>query len=132
MALSGDKSCKRENLRRFIHEGTNIIPGASTIHFEEIAKKRIFESIDSTKFNKVNFIKENYKELKQKVGKIPTLMDFIHYGQMEAQCIFSNDSLGSYYTFLKKHEPDYKVRLSADEEEFVKFISQKIANGKRN
>ena len=132
MALSGDRSYKRENLRRFVHEGNKILPGASTIHFDEIAKKRIFESIDSTNFTEIKLIKENYKELKQKVGHIPSLMDFVLHGQMDVQCIFSNKSLGAYYTFLKKYEPLYNVKLSKLEEEFIKFVSQKFGNGKRN
>jgi len=131
MALSGDRSYKRENLRRFTHEGEKLLPGASTIHFDEIAKKKIFESIDTTNFTKIKLIKENYKELKQKVGHIPSLNDYLRYGQMDVQCMFSNKSLGSYYTFLKKYESEYKIKLTDLEEDFVKFISQRFANGKR-
>lgn len=40
MALSGDRSYDKENLRRYVQEGERIIPGASTIHFDEIAKAR--------------------------------------------------------------------------------------------
>lgn len=53
-------------------------------------------------------------------------MDFVLHGQMDVQCIFSNKSLGSYYTFLKKYEPQYNVKLSKLEEEFIQFISQNL------
>ena len=53
----------------------------------------------------------NYKNLKYKLGRIPNLMDFDRYGEMDVLRIFDNNSLGSYYKFLVKYEKDYKVRL---------------------
>ena len=50
---------------------------------------------------------------------------------MDVLRIFDNNSLGSYYKFLVKYEKDYKVRLSANEEKIVEFISKKLASGKR-
>lgn len=133
MALSGDRSYKRENLRRFVHEGERIIPGSSSISFDAISKQKIFESIDSTNFSDLRLIKENYKQLKQKVGRVPSIKDFELYGQMDVQCIFSNKNLHSYYTFLKKHDPsDYKTRISPRAEQYINFITWKFANGKRN
>ena len=58
-------------------------------------------------------------------------MDFDRYGEMDVLRIFDNNSLGSYYKFLVKYEKDYKVRLSANEEKIVEFISKKLASGKR-
>ena len=42
IALSGDRTYNKDNIRRYIMEGGRIIPGASTVHFDEISKKRIF------------------------------------------------------------------------------------------
>jgi hypothetical protein len=50
---------------------------------------------------------------------------------MDVLRIFDNNSLGSYYKFLVKHEKDYNIRLSALEEKFIEFISKKLASGKR-
>ncbi len=49
IALSGDRSYNKDSIRRYVSEGTRIIPGASTIHFDEISRKRIFQSIDSAR-----------------------------------------------------------------------------------
>jgi len=49
-------------------EGNRIIPGCSTVNFDEVSKKHIFESIDKVNFNDVKLIKENYNMLKQKLG----------------------------------------------------------------
>lgn len=131
IALSGDRTYNKDNIRRYIMEGGRIIPGASTVHFDEISKKRIFASVDNANFSDIKLIKENYTNLKNKLGRIPALKDFDDYGEMDVIRIFDNNSLGSYYKFLVKYEKDYKIRLSQEEEKIVEFISKKLANGKR-
>lgn len=132
MALSGDRSYNKDNIRRTLAEGNKIIPGSSTIHFDEISKKRIYSSIDTVKFNVVKLIKENYFKLKFKLGRIPNLMDFEEYGEMDVMCIVHNKSLGSYYKFLTKYEKEeYSIRLSELEDKFLEFISIKFMEGKR-
>ena len=131
IALSGDRSYNKDNVRRYLMEGSRIIPGASTIHFDEISKKRIFSAIDTANFSAIQLIKENYKNLKFKLGRIPYLLDFDRYGEMDVLRIFDNKLLGSYYKFLVKYEPDYKTRLNKQEEKVIEFISKKLASGKR-
>ena len=131
IALSGDRSYNKDNIRRYVLEGDRIIPGSSTIHFDEISRKRIFSAIDTANFSDVKLIKENYKNLKNKLGRIPALKDFDEYGEMDVLRIFDNGSLGSYYKFLVKYEKEYTVRLSKEEEQVIEFISKKLASGKR-
>lgn len=129
IALSGDRTYNKDNVRRYVMEGERVIPGASTIHFDEVSKKRIFASIDSANFSAVSLVKESYTNLKNKLGRIPSLADFDKYGEIDALRIF--DAVGSYYTFLKKYEKDYMVSLTEDEEQVITFVSSKLASGKR-
>ena len=131
IALSGDRTYNKDNIRRYIMEGTRLIPGASTVHFDEVSRKRIFASIDRANFSDIKLIKENYQNLKNKLGRIPALQDFDDYGEMDVLRIFDNNSLGSYYKFLVKYEKEYTVRLSEAEEKVVEFVSKKLASGKR-
>lgn len=131
IALSGDRTYNKDNIRRYILEGVRVIPGASTVHFDEISRKKIFSSIDNANFSDIKLIKENYTNLKNKLGRIPCLRDFDEHGEMDVFRIFDNKSLGSYYKFLVKYEKDYTVRLSETEEKIVEFISVKLASGKR-
>lgn len=131
IALSGDRSYNKDNIRRYVLEGERIIPGASTIHFDKISKKKIFKAIDSKNFSEMKLLKENYQNLKDKLGRIPNLRDFDMYGEMDPLRFSDNSSLRSYYKFLVKHEPDFKIRLSEDEELLIEFISNKLSNGKR-
>lgn len=131
IALSGDRSYNKDNIRRYVLEGERIIPGSSTIHFDEIVRKHIFSSIDAANFNDIRLIKENYSNLKNKLGRIPHLQDFDKYGEMDVLRIFDNKSLGSYYKFLVKYEKEYTIRLTPKEEKVIEFVSKKLANGKR-
>lgn len=129
IALSGDRSYNKDTMRRYVSEGARVIPGSSTIHFDEISKKRIYQAIDSASTNDLKTLKEAYSNLKQKLGRIPKLKDFYNYGTIDVTKFF--DKLGSYHEFLKKYEADYTTEMSAKEEEILQFISRKLAKGKR-
>lgn len=131
IALSGDRTYNKDNIRRYIMEGGRVIPGASTVHFDEISRKRIFASVDNANFSDIKLIRENYTNLKNKLGRIPALRDFDDYGEMDVIRIFDNNSLGSYYKFLVKYEKEYTIRLSEDQEKVMEFVSKKLASGKR-
>lgn len=131
IALSGDRSYNKDNIRRYVMEGSRILPGCSTIHFDEISRKRIYASIDVANFNEIRTIKDNYLQLKQKLGRIPKLLDFEEYGYMDVQRMFDNGALGSYYKFLVKYEKEYTIRFDEKQEKYIEFISKKIASGKR-
>ncbi|MCQ2089844.1 MAG: DUF3427 domain-containing protein [Fibrobacter sp.] len=132
IALSGDRTYNKDNIRRYVRQGVKALEGASTIHFDEISRKRIYESIDSANFSEMKLIKECYKNLKYKLGRIPSLMDYEEYGEMDVMRIFENANLGSYHKFLTKVEKDeYTVKFSALEEKYLEYVSTKFANGKR-
>ncbi|MCF0237508.1 MAG: DEAD/DEAH box helicase [Sphaerochaetaceae bacterium] len=133
IALSGDRSYNKDTIRKYLREGDKVIPGSSSIHFDEISRKRIYQAIDVANFSDIKLIKQNYINLKNKLGRIPALMDFDKYGEMDVCCIFENNSLGSYYNFLRKYEKEYKIDFSKNiaKERIIEFISRKLANGKK-
>ncbi|MCW6060057.1 DEAD/DEAH box helicase [Clostridium sporogenes] len=130
VALSGDRTFNKDTIRKYVMEGTRVIPGCSTINFDEISKKKIFESIDLANFNNLKLIKESYFNLKQKIGRIPSLSDFDKFDSIDPLRIFGT-KLGSYYNFLKKYDKEYTVELNDLEALFIEFISKKLASGKR-
>ena len=65
IALYGDRSYNKDNIRRYVTEGGRVIPGASTIHFDEISRKKIFQAIDNANFSDIKLIRENYANLKK-------------------------------------------------------------------
>ena len=129
IALSGDKSYNKDAMRRYIREGARVIPGSSTIHFDEISKKRIYASIDAARTNDMRLLKESYKTLKYKLGRIPTIQDFKKFGSVDVTKIF--EKCGSYHNFLKKYEKEYHVHLTKQQENIIEYFSKKLIAYKR-
>ena len=130
IALSGDRTYNKDTMRRYVMEGARIIPGSSTIHFDEISKKRIFASIDAARTNEMRLLKESYFSLKNKLGRIPSLREFRVYGSIDVLKIF--DKCGSYYAFLRKVDPTYPQKLNTSEMVVLEFLSKKLVSFKRN
>ena len=131
IALSGDRSYDKDRIRKYLMEGNKIIPGASSINFDEISKNRIFESINNTSFSRVALFKEKYNNLKYKLGRIPTLCDFYENGDFDALLILNHSSFDCYAQFIEKAEDDYLNPLNEDETNSLKLISKNLADGKR-
>ena len=129
IALSGDRSYNKDAMRRYIREGARVIPGSSTIHFDEISKKRIYASIDTARTNDMKLLRESYKTLKYKLGRIPTIGDFKKFGSVDVTKIF--EKCGSYHNFLKKYETEYHVHLTNQEEIIIEYFSKKLIAYKR-
>jgi superfamily II DNA or RNA helicase len=129
IALSGDKTFNKDTIRKFVIEGNSVIPGCSTIIFDEVAQKRIFDSINTTNFSTIKLLKEEYNKLKIKIGKIPSLVDFYEHGSIDPQLIISHSK--SYYNFLIKIEKEYLIRLDIKQQKAIEFISNELSNGKR-
>ncbi|WP_340696467.1 DUF3427 domain-containing protein [Flavobacterium nitratireducens] len=129
IALYGDTSYNKDTLRKLITEGSRMIPGASTINFDEITKEKIFKSIDSANMQLLADLKKDYNLLKFKLGRIPMMMDFIEHGSRDPY-LYVNYS-NSYYNFILKIEKDYKSELSHKEIKLLELFSKEINNSKR-
>ncbi|WP_346662096.1 DEAD/DEAH box helicase [uncultured Methanobrevibacter sp.] len=131
IALSGDRSYDKDKYRKYVMEGNKIIPGASSINFDEISKKRIYDSINNSSFSKVALFKEKYNQLKYKLGRIPSLYDFAIQGEFNPEIILNHNKFDTYHTFLKYVEDDYSSELKDEELAALRFISKKLIKGIR-
>lgn len=128
LALYGDRTYNKDTIRRYVMEGTRIIPGSSTIHFDEISKKRIFESIDKVTPTK-KMLTEKYFELKNKLGHIPNILEFYEYGEIDPSLFI--DYAKSYHQFVKVVDSDCCKYFTEEEERILEFVSALLVNGKR-
>lgn len=129
IALSGDRSYNKDNIRRYVLEGERIIPGSSTIHFDEISKKQIFASIDKLSGIKT-FIKESYKNLKYKLNRTPLLMDFLSNHEVDPLVILKEYK--TYYKLLESIDASSIEKPLNDKELTVlEYYSSIIANSRR-
>jgi superfamily II DNA or RNA helicase/HKD family nuclease/SOS-response transcriptional repressor LexA len=129
IALYGDTSYNKDNIRKLITEGSRMIPGASTINFDEITKERIFQSIDSANMQLFSDLKKDYKLLKFKLGRRPMMMDFIEHGSRDPYLFV--DYANSYYGFIVKVEKTENPALSKEQVKLLELFAKEINNSKR-
>ena len=129
VALSGDRSYNADTIRKYVISGNNTIPGASTVHFDEIAKDRIFASIDKIKGMK-SIIRESYVSLKNRLGRVPYLLDFYENGEVDPLVIIKEYK--TYQAFLEAVEKElYTGRLNEQEKITLEYLSKTILSGAR-
>lgn len=129
IALYGDTSYNKDSLRRLITEGSRMIPGSSTINFDEITKERIFQSIDSSNMQLLSDLKKDYNLLKFKIGRIPMMMDFILHGSRDPFLYVKYSK--SYYNFILKIEKSKRSNISDKQLKILELFSKEINNSKR-
>ncbi len=129
IALFGDNSFNKDNLRKLMFTGSDSLPGASTVNFDEISKKKIFDAIND--FNpsvKKDLINEYYS-LKNKLGKVPMMCDFLDYGNRDP--FYFVKEFSSYYNFLVVKEKNIKLNLNRNASFFLDFVAKEVNNSVR-
>ena len=127
VALSGDQSQNKDNIRRKTQD-TSYIKGVSTINFEEVAKKRIFKAINNSNLTAMKVLKEAYTELKNRIGRVPYLYDFVSNHSIDPVVIV--DKYSNYHQFLLKMKEEV-TGLSDYENKVLTMLSLEVLNGKR-
>lgn len=129
VALSGDRSYNADTIRKYVISGNRTIPGASTIHFDEVAKNKIFHSIDRIRGIK-SIIRESYISLKNRLGRTPHLYDF--YSNNEVDPLVIIREYKTYYGFLESMEKaNYCCTLTEQEKLILEYLSKTILSGVR-
>ena len=129
VALSGDRSYNADVIRKYVISGNSTIPGASTVHFDEISKDKIFKSIDKIKGMKT-LIKESYVSLKNRLGRVPLLYDFYENQEIDPLVIIRENK--TYYAFMQAMEKDkYKNDLNEQEKLTLEYLSKTVLSGVR-
>ncbi len=125
IALSGDQSQNKDNYKKFLTNNDSI-NGVSTINFEEVAKKQIYNSLDAVSLNQNKLILKAYEEVENRLGHMPLLMDFIQQHSIDPSVIFSKFS--NYYEFLVRYKK-IDTLLTENESKNLVFFSRQIAPG---
>lgn len=129
IALFGDTSFNKDNLRKLIAGGSNQIPGTSTINFDKIAKEKIYAAIDQSNFSLKKDLVKDYDLLKYKIGYSPMMMDFMFHGSRDP--ILYAEYAGSYFQFVSSIESNLSGVLNLDQLAILKLYSTEVNNAKR-
>lgn len=134
IALSGDLSYSKDKLRNFMYNSNNMIVGSSTVNFDKVARERIYSSIDKARFN-INFFRNEYVNLKNKIGHIPRLSDFYTYNQLDPALLIkyikSSFSIKTYPCLVKRLDCKYVLNFSELELGYLEFLTLNIFDSKR-
>lgn len=127
LALNGDNSRSQDRARA----ETRLpgIIGVSTINFNRVASSHILASLARVKLDSMRELRQAYRELHNKLGRVPYLSDFLRYGTVSPLVFANNNRLPHYGAFLQKMGE--RVQLSRYEGQVLSFVTKELLNGKR-
>lgn len=130
VAVSQDNSYDKEYMKRFIMNGTDMIPGQSSIIFEEIVKERIFENINKSNFSTKKNIERDFNLLEKQLGRIPMLYDFFYHNMIDPSVILKYKK--TYDEILRIMRPKIDFgKISPAENNYLRYISSFLTPAKR-
>jgi superfamily II DNA or RNA helicase/HKD family nuclease len=129
IALYGDSSFSKDKIRRLLNAGSSLIPGASTISFERVAKELIFKSIDKSNLNTKKLLEDDYRLLKFRIGRVPMMMDFIVNNSRDPYQYVHYLNWGS---LLKcSMSLDKTIQVPTDKLDLLEYLGKHVCDGKR-
>lgn len=129
IALYGDSSYNKDTIRKLMTSGSDLIPGQSTINFDRITRERIYAAIDTANLSKKKDLVKDYELLKYKLGRIPTMVDFLEHGSRDPELFV--DYKKSYYNFIKDIDSTVSYTLSSRHSKVLELFSNEINNAIR-
>lgn len=131
VGISQNNSYDKDYLKRFLINGTNLIPGESSITFEKIVQEQIFENINKAIFSNRKNIEHDYKLLKKQLGRIPFLNDFFEKNFIEPSVILKYKK--TYDDILQLFEKKENLgNLNKNEKNYLEFLSVFFTPSKRS
>lgn len=128
MAFDRSHTSNKEKIRKQIISPS--ISGVSTIHFEEVARKRILAAVSKARLNDMKRFKDAYHNVKDKIGlRAPMLLDFAKLSGVDVADIVAK--FKTLYDMHKKFEAHLPWALTQRDYRFLLFLSKEVAVAKR-
>ena len=131
IALFGDSSLNKDQLRRKVlgAQTAGSISGLSSVNFDEIARKKILAAITETTLDSLANLKSAYREMQQRLGEQPWLMDFARFDTVDP-VVLATARTNSYWDFLVKAKA-VDTSPTAAQRGFLAFLDHELLPGKR-
>lgn len=127
IALFGDRTYDKDFVRQLMQ--ANFLPGATSVHFDDIAKERIYAAIDAkSALADLRELKASYRDMAYRLGRQPMMMDFVRLGDKDPFLFIAKKE--SFYEFSQYMDPRPST-LNDAHRAVLKMMSLEIANGKR-
>lgn len=131
MALFGDSSLSKDQLRRQVlgAQTAGAISGLSSVNFDEISRDAILRSISDTNLDSLANLKTAYREMHQRLGQQPWLMDFARFETVDP-VVLATARATSYWDFLVKTKT-IDTGPTGEQRGFLAFLGHELLPGKR-
>ena len=129
IALYGDSSHNKDTLRKCLAAGSSLIPGSSTVNFDEIAREKIFDSINSANLNRKRDLGHDYQSLKNRLGRVPMMVDYLSSHSRDPHSFVEYSK--SYLNFVNLMEDNVVGDLPIHVSQLLEYFSRYVNDGKR-
>lgn len=130
IALMGDNSLNKDVIRKKLinADQAGTISGLSSVNFDEIARKRVLQSLTNASLDSMANIKAAFNALKQRLGRPPLLYDFARFDNADPVVVATKSK--NYWILQNKFKAELVVPTEP-EAALLSFLSTEILNGKR-
>ncbi len=131
IALFGDESLNKESLRQNLiaAEESGILPGLSSVRFDRVAQERVLRAITDTKLDSMQNIKKSIDVLRNRLGHVPALTDFLRFESVDPVLVATKDK--SYPALLERLYRTTDSGLTATERRALELLSHEVLTAKR-
>lgn len=109
----------------------SILPGVSTIQFDEISRSLIYNSIDKALINSKKYIYEKYRNFKNRLGHIPTLTEIESDSSIDTDVFSDSTIYSSYYKFLVDKKEINNI-FNENETKIINYLSIYLGRARRH
>lgn len=134
IALFGDNSLNKDAIRQRLDAAQDVghIAGVSSISFEQIALKRVLDSLANTNLTAMVQLKAAYNELRNRLGTAPTRVDFARFDTPDPTVFLtSGRDRPTYWHFMKAVREQDIQQLTSLEQSYLALCDRELLNGKR-
>ena len=130
IALLGDSSLNKDVIRKKLIQADEdgAISGLSSINFDSLARDQVLRALASSSLESMANLKASFLDLKQRLGRPPSLLDFARFETTDPVRIAVKQK--NYWSFL--HSLGFAAEAPNQYEAGVlTFMSAELLNGKR-
>lgn len=127
MTLNEKEGADKDKLRNKVRFPETI--DVSTINFTQVASEKILSSLAKVKLDSIANLRQKYLEAKNRLGRVPYLVDFYKIQKTLPILYVNNKLLNHYGDFLQKMGES--LSLSELQNQLLTFVTKELVNGKR-
>lgn len=130
IALFGDNSKSKDSIRKKMIENNedNTIAGVSSVNFDHISRKKIFESLSKVSLDSVFELKKEVQQLEVRLNRLPKLFDFARFDTVDPLVMATKRQ--NYWQLLYQQK-FVDVPPTPLESDYLKFLSNELLSGKQ-